>query len=50
MRGGWYYDADPATGGTPTRIIVCEATCKKWKGDAMASVDLRVGCRTRVID
>jgi hypothetical protein len=50
VRGGWYYDVDPATGGMPTKIIVCEATCKKWKGDANASVDLRVGCRTRVID
>jgi hypothetical protein len=50
VRGGWYYDVDPATGGTPTKIIACPATCNKWKGDAMASVDLRVGCRTRVID
>jgi hypothetical protein len=49
-RGGWYYDADPATGGMPTKIIVCPATCQKWKGDGMASVDLRVGCKTRVID
>jgi hypothetical protein len=50
VRGGWYYDADPATGGMPTKVIVCEATCKKWKGDAKASVELTVGCRTRVID
>jgi hypothetical protein len=49
VRGGWYYDVDPSM-GTPTRIIVCEATCKRWKADAAASVDLRIGCRTRVID
>ena len=22
-RNGWYYDADPATGGTPTRVVLC---------------------------
>jgi hypothetical protein len=49
QRGGWYYDVDPAM-GTPTRIIVCEATCRRWKADPAATVDLGIGCRTRVID
>jgi hypothetical protein len=49
-RGGWYYDVDPATGGTPTRVIVCEATCRQLKMHAEATVDLRFGCATRTID
>jgi hypothetical protein len=50
-RGGWYYDVDPATGGTPTRVIACEATCRRLRaeGDG-ARVELRFGCRTRVIE
>ena len=50
QRGGWFYDVDPATGGVPTRIVACEATCRKWKGEPAASVDLRFGCKTIVID
>lgn len=49
-KGGWYYDVDPATGGQPTRIIACDATCQSFKSDPKASVDLRFGCKTRVID
>jgi hypothetical protein len=49
-RGGWYYDLDPATGATPTRIVACEATCRRWKAEPTASVDLRFGCKTIVID
>jgi Mg-chelatase subunit ChlD len=48
-KGGWYYDVDPAT-GTPTRVIVCEATCRKLKMQPDATVDLRFGCATRTID
>jgi hypothetical protein len=47
--GGWYYDVDPATGGTPTRIIACPATCSRFKADANAKVELRFGCKTRYI-
>jgi len=50
QRGGWYYDADPAAGQTPSRVIVCEATCKRFKADSTASVDVRYGCKTRRID
>jgi hypothetical protein len=49
-RGGWYYDADPATGGSPTQVIMCPASCKSLEGDEMAKVDLRFGCRTRGVD
>jgi hypothetical protein len=49
-RGGWYYDADPATGGTPTRVQVCEASCRSLEGDATVKVDLRFGCKTLVVD
>ena len=48
-KGGWYYDVDPAT-GSPTRVIVCEATCRKLKMQPDATVDLSFGCQTRTID
>jgi hypothetical protein len=28
MRGGWYYDVDPAT-AAPTRVLTCPATCDR---------------------
>ncbi len=49
-RGGWYYDADPATGGAPTRVQVCEASCKALEGDETARVDLRFGCKTLIVN
>jgi hypothetical protein len=49
-RGGWYFDVDPATGGTPKRVLICEASCQKFKTDAAAKVELRFGCKTRAID
>ena len=48
-RGGWYYDVPPAS-GTPTRVIACEATCQRFKADPSATVEIRYGCRTRIID
>jgi hypothetical protein len=48
-RGGWYYDVDPATGGTPKTILVCEATCRRFKADATTRVQIGFGCKTRVI-
>jgi hypothetical protein len=48
MRGGWYYDIPPSQ-GTPTRILVCDASCRHFKGDGSAKVDLLFGCTTRVI-
>jgi hypothetical protein len=49
VRGGWYYDVDPAA-GTPTRVVVCPATCNAFKSDAMTRVDLVFGCKTKVIE
>jgi hypothetical protein len=45
-QGGWYYDADPAQGGTPTKIIMCPATCAGFGTDTGGQVDIRVGCKT----
>jgi hypothetical protein len=49
MRGGWYYDDPPAT-GKPTRILVCPASCSRFKGAPDAKVNLVFGCATQVID
>ena len=46
--GGWYYDADPARGGTPKKIVVCPATCDAFKSSPEARVDIRLGCKTIV--
>ena len=51
VKGGWHYDVDPSTSGTPpTRVIVCDATCNRYKLDATAKVDLLFGCKTRIIE
>lgn len=47
--GGWHYDVDPTT-AAPTRVVVCDATCRKYKLDPAAKVDLLFGCKTRTID
>jgi hypothetical protein len=47
-KGGWYYDVDPKA-GTPTRVMICEATCRKVKVTVGLSVGLRYGCKTIVI-
>jgi hypothetical protein len=50
-KGGWYYDVDPTMSTTaPTRVIICDASCKKYKPDATARVDLLFGCKTRTIE
>jgi hypothetical protein len=49
-RNGWYYDADPASGGTPTRVVLCPAACKGIQNDARSKVELRFGCKTRLVD
>jgi hypothetical protein len=48
MGGGWYYDVPPG-GGTPSRILVCDASCRAFKVDPASKVDLLFGCATRVI-
>ncbi|HWZ87862.1 MAG TPA: hypothetical protein VNW92_03405, partial [Polyangiaceae bacterium] len=46
--GGWYYDADPDMGGTPTQIIACPSSCTAFQGVNDASVDIALGCQTVV--
>ena len=46
--GGWYYDVDPTSGGTPTKIIVCDSTCNVFKQSVRMKVDVRLGCQTQV--
>jgi hypothetical protein len=49
MRGGWYYDVDPAK-APPTRVLTCPATCHQLKTGADGNVSLIFGCKTIVID
>jgi hypothetical protein len=46
--GGWFYDVDPAEGGTPTTIDACPATCSMLQSDQGGRVDVVLGCRTVV--
>lgn len=47
--GGWYYDVDPATGATPTKITLCPASCDAVKAAGSGSkVDVLLGCTTIV--
>jgi hypothetical protein len=48
VRGGWYYDVDPAV-AKPTRVIACEATCAHWKAEPDGKVDLAYGCATQIV-
>jgi hypothetical protein len=43
---GWYYDVDPSTGGTPTKINVCPATCDTLRAATGATIQIRLGCAT----
>ena len=45
---GWYYDVDPAM-ATPARVQLCPGVCERLKADPRASIELRFGCKTRVI-
>jgi hypothetical protein len=47
---GWHYDIDPASGMSPTRIVLCPATCAQFKAAAAGKVSLGFGCRTRIVD
>jgi len=48
-QGGWYYDADPTTGGTPQTISICDTTCAQMKADPVGRVDILLGCKTIII-
>ena len=46
---GWYYDIDPAAGGTPTKITLCPTTCNTVKSESgNAKVEILLGCKTLV--
>ena len=45
--GGWYYDVNPAA-GTPQRIVACPTTCTQFQQTDMGSVQIKLGCKTRV--
>ena len=49
-KGGWHYDVDPRTGGKPSRVVVCPATCTSLKADGNGKVELRFGCKTVGVD
>ena len=49
MRGGWYYDTNPAM-GKPARVMICPASCSQFKTDKSAQVELVFGCATQGID
>jgi hypothetical protein len=44
--GGWYYDQDPSAGLTPTKIIMCPATCTVF--GTGGQVDIGLGCTTEI--
>jgi hypothetical protein len=46
--GGWYYDVAPAD-GTPKRIVACPTTCADFEKTDMGSVQIKLGCKTRVV-
>jgi len=48
-QGGWYYDADPAAGGTPQTISICDTSCAQMRADPQGRVDVLLGCTTIII-
>jgi hypothetical protein len=48
-KGGWYYDADPAAGGKPENISICDTSCTQLQGDPAGRVDVLLGCKTEYI-
>ncbi|MCG8554117.1 MAG: VWA domain-containing protein [Proteobacteria bacterium] len=46
---GWYYDHDPATGGKPSKIQVCDDVCETFKNTKSGRVDIELGCKTLVL-
>lgn len=46
VKGGWYYDANPASGGKPSQVVLCPATCATVQADPTGSVEVVQGCAT----
>jgi hypothetical protein len=49
VQGGWYYDVDPATGAKPSKVVVCEKTCSRFKAELTGQVQVGFGCKRNVI-
>jgi hypothetical protein len=47
VTGGWYYDKLPSA-GDPERIVVCPTTCEQFGQVDIGSVQIKLGCATRV--
>jgi hypothetical protein len=45
--GGWYYDVDPQSGGTPTKVTLCPKDCDLFKASG-GTVDVVIGCTTKL--
>jgi len=45
QQGGWYYDVDPKSGATPSKMIVCDSNCGTFKASG-GQVDVKMGCQT----
>lgn len=43
---GWYYDIDPAGGGTPTKINICPDSCNNVRAQSGATLQIQLGCAT----
>jgi hypothetical protein len=43
--GGWYYDVNPSS-GTPTKILLCPASCNAVKADSQGKIDVLLGCKS----
>jgi hypothetical protein len=42
--GGWYYD----NAGTPTKILICPATCARFQSAQQGAVQIKLGCKTTI--
>jgi hypothetical protein len=43
---GWYYDVTPQPSVKPTKIILCDKTCKRVQQSDTGQVDVVLGCKT----
>lgn len=49
VKGGWYYDVDPAAvdGGKPSKVVLYPASCATVQKNVGGVVDVVQGCATR---
>ena len=47
---GWFYDNDPSTAKTPTKISVCPSTCDTLRAATNATIQVQLGCATQSPD